>query len=150
MGWGRMLLLGNWGQQMDIEDQRKELEALRHQLAGQRHSTDTGGLIALERENAELRLYVAAIVRYLVAKGSIDPSEFGSRIVFWGGGCDTQHVLGKSSPEEIRQHVRERLKVFAPGGGYVFTQVHNVQPDIPSENVIAMFDAAREFGTYRT
>ena len=77
MGWGRMLLLGNWGQQMDIEDQRKELQALRHQLARPSRSTDTGRLIALERENAELRLYVAAIVRYLAAKGSIDPSEFG-------------------------------------------------------------------------
>ncbi len=85
---------------------------------------------------------------------NMDPAtlkrEFGRRIVFWGGGCDTQHVLDKSSPEEIHQHVRERLEVFAPGGGYVFTQVHNVQPNIPPDNVIAMFDAAYEFGKYRT
>jgi uroporphyrinogen decarboxylase-like protein len=85
---------------------------------------------------------------------NMDPArlkrEFGGRIVFWGGGCDTQHVLGESSPEEIRQHVRERLKVFAPGGGYAFTQIHNVQPNIPPENVIAMFDTAYEFGKYQT
>jgi len=74
--------------------------------------------------------------------------EFGGRIVFWGGGCDTQHVLGNSSPREIRRHVRQRLATFAPGGGYVFTQVHNVQANIPPRNVIAMFDAAHEFGAY--
>ncbi len=75
-------------------------------------------------------------------------ARFGRQIVFWGGGCDTQHVLGKARPEEIRRHVRERLEVFAPGGGYVFTQVHNVQPNVPAENVVAMFDAAHEFGRY--
>jgi uroporphyrinogen-III decarboxylase len=72
--------------------------------------------------------------------------EFGDRIVFWGGGCDTQSVLPTATPEEIREHVRERLGIFRPGGGYVFTQVHNIQPDVPAENVIAMLDAAYEFG----
>jgi uroporphyrinogen-III decarboxylase len=72
--------------------------------------------------------------------------EFGGRIVFWGGGCDTQHVLPLATPVEVREHVRERLKVFAPGGGYVFNQVHNIQPNVPAENVIAMLDAAYEFG----
>lgn len=74
--------------------------------------------------------------------------QFGRHIVFWGGGCDTQSVLGKASPEEIRRHVRERLEIFAPGGGYVFTQVHNVQANVPPENILAMFDAAHEFGVY--
>jgi uroporphyrinogen-III decarboxylase len=72
--------------------------------------------------------------------------EFGGRIVFWGGGCDTQRVLPTATPEEIRAHVRERLSVLKPGGGYVFNQVHNVQPNVPPENVIAMLDAACEFG----
>jgi hypothetical protein len=83
---------------------------------------------------------------------NMDPArlkqEFGRKIVFWGGGCDTQSVLGGATPEEVREHVRERLKIFAPGGGYVFTQVHNIQRNVPTENVIAMLDAAREFGTY--
>jgi uroporphyrinogen-III decarboxylase len=74
--------------------------------------------------------------------------EFGDRIVFWGGGCDTQQMLGNGTPEAIRQQVRERLAVFAPGGGYVFNQVHNIQANVPAENIIAMFDAAREFGEY--
>jgi uroporphyrinogen decarboxylase len=73
--------------------------------------------------------------------------EFGGKIVFWGGGCDTQDVLPFATPDEVRQHVRQNLEVFASGpGGYVFTQVHNVQHDVPVENVEAMFDAAYEFG----
>ncbi len=72
--------------------------------------------------------------------------EFGGKIVFWGGGCDTQHVLPTATPEEIREHVREQIEIFKRGGGYVFTQVHNVQPNVPAANVIAMLDAAYECG----
>jgi len=75
--------------------------------------------------------------------------EFGDKIVFWGGGCDTQSVLDRATPEEIREHVRERLAVFAPGGGYVFNQVHNIQRNVPAENVLAMLDAALAYGVYR-
>ena len=73
-------------------------------------------------------------------------AEFGGKIVFWGGGCDTQRVLGERSPGEVREHVRERLAIFKPGGGYVFNQVHNVQTNVPAENIIAMLDAAYECG----
>ena len=73
--------------------------------------------------------------------------EFGGKIVFWGGGCDTQKVLPRGSPEEVREHVRRNIGVFSSGqGGYVFTQVHNIQQDVPIENVEAMFKAAYEFG----
>ena len=74
--------------------------------------------------------------------------EFGDRIVFWGGGCDTQRVLGGGTPEEIRQQVRERLRIFSPGGGYVFNQVHNIQPNVPAGNIVAMLDAAYDHGRY--
>jgi len=74
--------------------------------------------------------------------------EFGGKLVFWGGGCDTQHVLGNGSPEEVRTHVRERLALFKPEGGYVFTQVHNIQPNVPPENIVAMLDAAYEHGVF--
>jgi uroporphyrinogen-III decarboxylase len=74
--------------------------------------------------------------------------EFGSQIVFWGGGCDTQTVLERASAAEVREHVRERLAVFAPGGGYVFNQVHNIQRSVPAENVVAMLEAALEYGRY--
>lgn len=71
--------------------------------------------------------------------------EFGNRIVFWGGGCDTQSILGAASPEDVRRHVRDRLAIWKPGGGYVFNQIHNIQPNVPPENIIAMLDAAFEF-----
>jgi uroporphyrinogen decarboxylase len=71
---------------------------------------------------------------------------YGDRIVFWGGGCDTQSILPGATPDEVRKHVRERMRIFAPGGGYVFTQVHNVQANVPPENVQAMLEAAYKFG----
>jgi uroporphyrinogen decarboxylase len=74
--------------------------------------------------------------------------EFGDRVVFWGGGCDTQSVLGNASPDEIREHVRERIRIFAPGGGFVFNQIHNIQVNVPPENVVAMLDAAYDYGAY--
>ena len=72
--------------------------------------------------------------------------EFGDRITFWGGGCDTQYVLPRGTPAEVVADVRERLRIFAPGGGYVFAAIHNIQPDVPPENVVAMFDAAQMWG----
>lgn len=83
---------------------------------------------------------------------NMDPArlkkEFGDKLVFWGGGCDTQSVLGKAKPEEIREHVKERVKIFSPGGGYVFNQIHNIQANVPPENILAMLDAAHAFGAY--
>ena len=74
--------------------------------------------------------------------------NFGGRIVFWGGGCDTQRVLPLGSPSDVKEHVRETMSFFArEDGGFVFTQVHNIQQNVPVENVEAMFAAAYEFGT---
>ena len=75
--------------------------------------------------------------------------DFGGRICFWGGGCDTQSVLPRATPGEVREHVRQRMEAFAPPtarGGFVFTQVHNVQAKVPPENIQAMLEAAYEFG----
>jgi len=74
--------------------------------------------------------------------------EFGNDIVFWGGGCDTQHVLPFGTPQQIKEEVKRRLGDFAPGGGFVFNQVHNIQAEIPPQNIEAMFEAAQEFGKY--
>ena len=68
---------------------------------------------------------------------------YGDRFTFWGGGCGTRHVLPYGTPDEIRAHVREQIEILSPGGGFVFQQVHNVMADVPPENVIAMFEAAR-------
>ena len=75
--------------------------------------------------------------------------QFGAQITFWGGGCDSQHILPFASPEEITQHVKRNLEIFKPGGGYVFNNVHNIQAGVPAENIIAMYDAAYEFGFYQ-
>lgn len=85
------------------------------------------------------------------AKG-MDPArlkrEFGNRVSFWGGGVDSQKVLPRGTTAEVREQVREHLQAFMPGGGYVFNNVHNIQADVPAENVLAMYDAAWEFGKY--
>jgi hypothetical protein len=72
-------------------------------------------------------------------------STFGDRIVFWGGGVDTQRVLPFGTPEEVCEQVMERCRVFARGGGFVFNTIHNVQARTPVENIVAMIDAVREF-----
>ena len=71
--------------------------------------------------------------------------EFGKDITFWGGGADTRDILNKVTPSEVKAHVKERLEIFSPGGGYVFNPIHNIMPDVPPENVIAMFEAIEEF-----
>ncbi|MDI6450396.1 uroporphyrinogen decarboxylase family protein [Anaerobaca lacustris] len=70
--------------------------------------------------------------------------EFGNDITFWGGGCDTAAVLGRADADEVRRHVRERLEIFAPGGGFVFNTIHNILPEVPPENVAALFEAVRQ------
>ncbi len=73
-------------------------------------------------------------------------AEFGKEMVFWGGGCDTQTVLPNATPEEVRRHVKEQVRILSPGGGFVFQQVHNILAYVPPQNVVAMFEAAREIG----
>jgi uroporphyrinogen decarboxylase len=69
--------------------------------------------------------------------------EFGRDLCLWGGGCNTRDVLGRGTPEEVAQDVRERVQVLAPGGGFVFQQIHNVMADVPPENIVAMLEAVR-------
>lgn len=74
--------------------------------------------------------------------------EFGKDIVFWGGGCDTQNVLPFGTPEEVRDEVKRRIDDLAPGGGFVFSTVHNIQVGVPVENIIAMYQTVEEYGIY--
>ncbi len=82
----------------------------------------------------------------------MDPAElkarFGDRITFWGGGCDTQAVLPFATPEQVYEHVAERMRIFKPGGGFVFCQVHNIQAGAPPENMEAMYEAVRDNWSY--
>lgn len=72
-------------------------------------------------------------------------TEFGKDITFWGGGIDTRTVLNNGTPGEVKRQVKERLEIFSKGGGYVFNTIHNILPDVPPENILAMFEAVREY-----
>jgi uroporphyrinogen decarboxylase len=75
--------------------------------------------------------------------------EFGDRLSFWGG-IDTMRILNRGTPEDVRQEVKTKIETFAPGGGYILNPIHNVQPDVPVENLLAMIDAALEYGWFPT
>jgi len=82
----------------------------------------------------------------------MDPADlkrqFGRDLVFWGGGCDAQHVLPRGTPAEVAENVRRHVKAFMPGGGYIFNNVHNIQGEVPPENIVSLFDTAYEAGFY--
>jgi uroporphyrinogen decarboxylase len=73
--------------------------------------------------------------------------EFGKDLTFWGGGCDPV-VMGNGTVQQVRDEVKRRIDDLAPGGGFIFGSVHNIQPHVPPENIVALFEAAREFGRY--
>ena len=101
--------------------------------------------------NDIIELGVDVINPVHVAAKDMDSSilgpEFGARLSFWGG-IDTQKVLPKGTTEEVKSEVRRCIRNLAPGGGYILSAVHNIQPDVPVENIIAMYEAGREYGKY--
>ena len=89
-----------------------------------------------------------------ISGDNMDPQElkdaFGDQICFWGGGCNTQDVLGTGTPEQVADNVRHLVRIFKKNGGYVFNQVHNIMGNVPPENIVAMFDTAYEESFYET
>jgi len=87
-------------------------------------------------------------VQYRAAE--MDPerlkASFGKKLCFWGGGVDTQNILPHGTPSDVGREVEKQMAVFKPGGGYVFNPVHNIQPDVPPENIVAAFQTARACG----
>jgi uroporphyrinogen decarboxylase len=73
--------------------------------------------------------------------------DFGERLSFWGG-IDVQQTLPQGTPTDVCGEVRIRLQEMAPGGGYILSSSHRLQPDIPPVNILAMYEAAREYGVY--
>ena len=74
--------------------------------------------------------------------------EFGSKIVFWGGGCDTQKILPFGTSEDVKNEVQKRISDLKQGGGFVFAPVHNIQPEVPIENVLTLYETALSCGYY--
>lgn len=75
-------------------------------------------------------------------------SRFGDRLTFWGGGVDTQQTLPFGTPSQVRKEVRERIRVFGKDGGFIFNTIHNVQSGTPVDNLLAMYETLRDYGTY--
>jgi uroporphyrinogen decarboxylase len=71
--------------------------------------------------------------------------EFGKDVTFWGGGADTRAILNRGTPAQVKDHVRRNIEILSPGGGFVFNTIHNIMPDVPPENILAMFEAIDEF-----
>ena len=74
--------------------------------------------------------------------------DFGKDLTFHGGGVDTQHVLPRGTTDDVRDEVKRRIDDLAPGGGFIFATVHNIQADVPPENIVAMWETLQEFGVY--
>ena len=74
--------------------------------------------------------------------------NFGEKIVFWGGGCETQNILPFGTPKEVDNEVKKRISDLKPGGGFVFTQIHEIQPGTPPENILAMYKAVQKYRNY--
>ena len=74
--------------------------------------------------------------------------DFGRDLVFWGGGVDSQGVLGSGTPDEVRADVRRRIADLKEGGGFVFAAIHDIQPNVPAENIVAMWETLEEHGRY--
>ncbi len=87
-----------------------------------------------------------------VSAGGMNTSElkreFGKDITFWGGGIDTQYVLPRGSKQEVIDEVKRRIEDLAPGGGFVFSAVHNIQGDVPPENIMTMWETLQKYGNY--
>jgi uroporphyrinogen decarboxylase len=71
--------------------------------------------------------------------------EFGKDIVFWGGGVDTTSVINRGTPDEIRRDVLRRCEIFSKDGGFVFAPIHNILSEVPPQNIVAAYNAVREF-----
>ncbi len=71
--------------------------------------------------------------------------EFGASVTFWGAGVDTRSVLNQGTPEQVKDHVRRNIEILSPGGGFVFNTIHNILPDVPPQNILAMFEAVDEY-----
>lgn len=99
-----------------------------------------------------IEMGVSALNPVQISARGMEPAplkeRFGDQITFWGGGIDSQHVLPFATPEQVRDAVRQNMAVFKPGGGYIFNNVHNIQAGVPPQNVVALFEAAYDFGFY--
>jgi uroporphyrinogen decarboxylase len=130
--------------------QRRLLEAIRKKTDAKVYYHSCGAVYDLIPDLIELGFDILNPVQ--VSARGMDTrrlkAEYGRDIVFWGGGVDTQQVLPFGTPEQVRDEVKRRIDDLAPGGGFVFAAVHNIQALVPPENIVAAFETALEYGRY--
>jgi uroporphyrinogen decarboxylase len=128
---------------------RKLIEAIRSKTSAKLWFHSCGSVYSAIPDLIDLGVDVLNPVQ--VAAANMDTArlkrEFGRHLAFWGG-IDTQRVLPFGTPEDVRREVRQRVQDLAPGGGYVLASVHNIEADVPGENIWAMYQTARECGRY--
>ena len=128
--------------------QRRLLEAIKRKTDAKVYYHGCGAVYDLIPDLIELGFDILNPVQ--VSARGMDTArlkaEFGDDIAFWGGGVDTQHVLPFGTPEEVADEVKRRIDDLAPGGGFVFAAVHNIQALVPPENIVAAFDTALAYG----
>ncbi len=133
-----------------IKPRQAKLFDLLHSMTGAKLLYHTCGSV-YELVDDLIEIGVEVLNPVQVAAAQMDSARlkrrFGDRLAFWGG-IDTQHVMPRGTPEEVRAEVRRRIRDLGPGGGYVVDTVHNVQADVPPENVCALYQEAARFGTY--
>lgn len=108
-----------------------------------------GSIIAFLDDFAEAGVDILNPIQ--ISAAGMDPQQlkekYGERFIFWGGGVDTQHTLPFGTPEQVYAEVIENLEAFGNGDGYVFNTVHNIQANVPIENLLAMFEAVEAYNT---
>ena len=129
--------------------QARLFQAIREKTTAKIHYHTCGGVYPFISDFIEIGVDVLNPIQ--VSAKDMDPArlkrEFGDKLSFWGG-IDTHNVLPYGTPGDVRTEVRRRLAQMAEGGGYVLNSVHNIQADVPPENIMAMFEAALEYGDY--
>jgi uroporphyrinogen decarboxylase len=109
------------------------------------HSCGSISLLMPDMIEAGIEIFNPVQTNAYLMKPDYLKKEFGQQCCCWGGGIETVGTLNVGTPEQIRRQVLERLEIFSPGGGFVFNTVHNILPDVPPENIVAMFEAVKEF-----
>ena len=129
--------------------QRKLFEAVKHGSDVKILYHTCGAVVEFIDDLAEVGVDILNPVQ--TSAGGMDPktlkSRFGSKVCFWGG-IDTQNIMPFGTPDQVREEVKRCIDVFAPGGGYVVAAIHNIRPEVPPENIVAMIEAVHEFGRY--
>jgi uroporphyrinogen decarboxylase len=130
--------------------QRRLVEAIKSKTEAKIYYHSCGAVFDLIPDLIELGFDILNPVQ--VSARGMDSKRlkqtFGKDIVFWGGGVDTQHVLPFGKPEEVAEEVKRRIGDLAPGGGFVFAAVHNIQALVPPANIVTAFETALEYGRY--